>query len=137
MNFSVEEYGNMDYKNFYPNNTKTNVTMVDAMMQEIYERGPISCLMYAHAESFQKYNGSGILVDNTKYSGTTHFIVLIGFGVSEKGMKYWIGRNSFGTTWGQRGFFMAERGVNIYNMEENCDWATPKFPKNFFDDWVE
>ena len=131
LNFSVEEFGNLNWKNFYPNNTKTNVTMVDAMMQEIYERGPISCLMYGHAQTFQNYT-NGILIDDKKYEGTTHFVSLIGFGESEKGIKYWIGRNSFGTIWGEAGFFKAERGVNIYNMEENCDWATIKYPNGFF-----
>eukprot|EP01084_Bolivina_argentea_P246456 412459_1 len=132
MNFSVEEHGNLNYKNFYPNNTKTNVTMVDAMMQEIYTRGPIACSMYAHSHEFETYNGTYILVDNTKYKGTTHVLVLMGWGETSDGLKYWIGRNSFGTIWGNQGFFLAQRSVNIYNMETNCDWATVKFPPGFF-----
>jgi len=100
---------------------------VQAMQQEIYARGPITCLMYAHAASFEDYQG-GILTDSTQYSGTTHFVTLLGWATSSSGVPYWIGRNSFGTSWGgpQKGFFWAQKGINIYNMEEVCDWATVK-----------
>ena len=99
--------------------------MVEAMQQEIYNRGPIACLMYAHGDSFEYYTG-GILTDNTTYPGVTHYVALIGWGQSDDGVDYWIGRNSFGTWWGEKGFFRAEMGINIYNMEENCNWATLK-----------
>jgi len=118
--YYVEEYGAIDYTQL-PSNT----TMEEAMRAEIYSRGSISCLMYSHANSFENYK-SGILIDNTHYNGTTHFISLFGFGQTSSGLKYWIGRNSFGTIWGENGFFMAQRGVNIYNMEEYCYWATLK-----------
>merc|ERR1712096_91909 len=96
-------------------------------MGEIVERGPIVCSMYAHSESFDNYT-SGILVDHNHYSGTTHDLVLLGFG-EEGGVPYWIGRNSFGTIWGEAGFFRAERGTNIFNMETSCMWATPRMSK--------
>jgi hypothetical protein len=35
----------------------------DAMMAEIYQRGPIACLLYAHSDAFHNYNGSGIIMD--------------------------------------------------------------------------
>ena len=88
--FYVKEYGEISYKRLPP-----GVTMIEAMKQEIYNRGPISCLMYAHGDSFENYQG-GILTDNTKYNGTTHYVTLLGFGQSSDGTNYWIGRNSFG-----------------------------------------
>ena len=118
--FSVEEYGEINYQHL-----NGSLTMIEQMQQEIYSRGPIVCLMYAHADSFENYQG-GILQDKNKYNGVTHYVALIGFGTSSEGVPYWIGRNSFGTSWGgpMKGFFMAERGINIYNMEETCNWAT-------------
>ena len=44
---------------------------VDAMKAEIAARGPIACLMYAHADAFEAYTG-GIISDTTKYPGITH-----------------------------------------------------------------
>eukprot|EP00048_Salpingoeca_helianthica_P016433 m.232295 g.232295 ORF g.232295 m.232295 type:complete len:315 (-) comp18666_c0_seq1:147-1091(-) len=98
--------------------------MVDAMMAEIAANGPIVCAMWAHSESFEKYK-SGIIVDRTHYPGTTHDLVLVGYG-TENGVPYWIGRNSFGTVWGESGWFRVERGTNTFNMEEYCTWATPR-----------
>jgi hypothetical protein len=34
-------------------------------------------------------------------------------------------RNSWGTHWGEDGFFRVVRGVNNINIEGDCDWAVP------------
>jgi len=36
--------------------------------------------------------------------------------------RYWIVRNSWGTFWGDLGFFKVERGVNALRMEEGDCW---------------
>ena len=41
-------------------------------------------------------------------------------------MEYWVVRNSFGTQWGELGYYRQEVGKDIYNMESHgCAWATP------------
>ena len=99
----------------------------DQMMAEIYSRGPIACSIYAHSPAFLNYS-SGIIQDATQYNSTTHVVAVTGWGVDSKtGMKYWIGRNSFGTAWGEEGWFMLERGVNCLEIEKHpCVWAVPK-----------
>lgn len=78
---------------------------------------------------------------------TDHVVVIAGYGEdSETGMKYWVGRNSYGTAWGEGagtfrffiflflfilrllggGWFRLERGVNALNIESYpCHWAVP------------
>ena len=67
----------------------------------------------------------GIFIDTTGDQDVTHIISVVGFGV-EDGVKYWIGRNSWGTWWGESGFFRIIRGVNNINIEGGCSWGVPK-----------
>lgn len=60
-----------------------------------------------------------------------HDVSIVGFGVTEDGQKYWTVRNSWGTHWGEAGFFRVCRGVNNIAIESDCAWVTPK------DTWTE
>ena len=55
--------------------------------------------------TFKNYS-EGIYEDKQGYNlnETNHVISIVGWGV-ENGQKYWIGRNSWGTYWGEEGFF--------------------------------
>ncbi|XP_072158594.1 cathepsin B-like cysteine proteinase 3 [Bemisia tabaci] len=46
-----------------------------------------------------------------------HGVRLIGWG-QEKGVDYWLAANSWGTDWGQKGFFKLRRGANECLLEE-------------------
>ena len=54
-----------------------------------------------------------------------HDISVVGYG-EEDGNKFWLVRNSWGTHWGEEGFFRVCRGTNNIAIESDCAWATPK-----------
>ncbi|KAG6554918.1 hypothetical protein Mapa_003502 [Marchantia paleacea] len=91
------------------------------MMAEIYERGPIACSI--NSTILHQYTGG--IVNEPESSDTDHVISVSGWGV-ENGVKYWIVRNSWGTYWGDKGWFKIVRGVNSLDMEKKCSWAVPK-----------
>jgi len=93
------------------------------MIQEIYQRGPIACNV-AVPDSLELYTG-GIYCDDTGDLSTDHVISVVGWGVSEEGEKYWTVRNSWGSHWGEGGYFRICRGVNNIAIESSCSWATP------------
>jgi len=101
----------------------SDLTGEENMLQEIYQRGPIACGI-AVPDALENYT-SGIFWDKTGDTDIVHDISVVGFGV-ENGVKYWTVRNSWGTHWGESGFFRVVRGINNIGIESECAWATPK-----------
>lgn len=105
----------------------------EQMIAEIYYRGPISCSLNSEAWAFDQYHGGIISCPKTRedcVGYADHVVVISGFGVDKTtGMKYWVGRNSYGTSWGEGaggGWFRIERGNDTLMLESNeCKWATP------------
>jgi len=94
----------------------------EAIMSEIMTYGPVSC--YLNAECLLTYTGGVSMYDNCHPYAINHAIQLNGWGVDENGTKYWIGRNSWGTYWGEKGFFKIVRG-GVYTPGV-CYWAHPE-----------
>merc|ERR1719181_2097075 len=92
------------------------------IMAEIMERGPVAA--YIDANCIEDYSG-GINMYDTCRRVTNHAIQLNGWG-TENGTDYWIGRNSWGTYWGEHGFFRIVRGGR-YDPKE-VYWAVPDIP---------
>ena len=80
--------------------------------------GPISIAMDASQDSFQDYK-SGIYTEEAcNPEDLDHGVLLVGYGV-ENGQEYWLLKNSWGTQWGEAGFFKLPR-----NKENYCGVAS-------------
>jgi cathepsin X len=95
----------------------------EAMMSEIMQRGPIVCGVAAGP--LLHYTG-GVFVDTTNQTEIDHDISVVGWGTLSNGTKYWVVRNSWGTYWGENGFFRIVRGVNNLAIEADCYWGVPR-----------
>merc|ERR1712113_842310 len=92
-----------------------NGACADAMMQEIYQNGPITGMFFVH-QSFLAYK-SGVYTSkimDPMLGG--HAIKILGFG-TEAGTPYWLVANSWNEDWGDHGFFKIKRGSDTDQIE--------------------
>jgi len=102
------------------------------MMKEIYARGPITCSMMADHEFTYDYSANvlkheGVYLSDKKYEDTDHLVEVVGWGETSAGLTSWSVRNSWGTYWGDGGWFKIRRGKNDLLIEGDCSWAVPSF----------
>lgn len=99
---------------------------VEAMMTEIYKRGPITCSIACDDKFDYGYDG-GIYNDTSlTEDDIDHDVEVVGWGEDVNGVKYWEVRNSWGTYWGNLGFFKVLRGINSMLIENgDCWYADP------------
>jgi cathepsin X len=97
-----------------------------AIKSEIYMRGPVTAGIAGH--HLRNYTGGIIYDDETlRDLHPTHEVSIVGWGVdNEKGVEYWIARNSWGEYWGEMSFFRLELGRNMLGIEKEISWATIK-----------
>lgn len=95
------------------------------MKSELAQLGPIECGIQATTE-FGDYKG-GIYTQKIDNVQLNHAISVVGYGVSDEGLEYWIGRNSWGTYWGEYGFFRMQMYSDNLGIETDCTAAIPSY----------
>ncbi|GAB2231526.1 hypothetical protein Drorol1_Dr00010518 [Drosera rotundifolia] len=97
----------------------------EAALKAAVAHQPVSVAVDGGDYNFQFYS-SGILNEEC---GTEldHAVTAIGYGVGKHGTKYWIVKNSWGTSWGEGGYMRLARDVS--NKEGTCGIAMePSYP---------
>ncbi|MDF0593838.1 C1 family peptidase [Methanotrichaceae archaeon M04Ac] len=89
----------------------SNIIDEDRIKQEILAGGPVTAAMEVYTD-FYNYNG-GVYQYTTGELEGGHCIAIVGWG-KEGSTDYWICKNSWGTGWGEAGWFKIKMGeVNI------------------------
>lgn len=88
------------------------------IQREIFERGSISVALSVY-EDFMSYS-SGIYQYTYGELLGGHAVKMLGWGVGDDGTAYWLCMNSWGTEWGEKGFFRIRRGTDECGIEDSC-----------------
>jgi len=90
-------------KGFYDVPQNSSMDLETAVAQ-----GPVSVAIEADTFIFQLYFG-GIISSEGCGTNLDHGVLVVGYG-SDAGKDYWILKNSWGTSWGEQGFFKIAKG---------------------------
>ncbi|XP_018408749.1 PREDICTED: dipeptidyl peptidase 1 [Nanorana parkeri] len=100
------------------------------MKYELILGGPLAVAFEVY-DDFMHYSGgiyhhTGLQDKFNPFQLTNHAVLLVGYGKdSSTGEKYWIVKNSWGESWGEKGFFKIRRGTNECAIESIAVSATP------------
>lgn len=114
-NATIAEYGEIIMHN-------DDAKRVEMIKSEIHARGPVSASV--NADPLQDFMGGEIFDDESAGKSPDHVVSIVGWG-KEDDKEFWIVRNSWGTYWGEEGFFRVVTGKNMLGLENGVAWATP------------
>jgi C1A family cysteine protease len=83
----------------------------------LYNVGPLAVTI--NGATLQYYTGGVINVpyEQCPYA-PNHGVNLVGYGTTESGLDYWIVRNTWGPSWGEKGNFRLARGRGLCGINK-------------------
>jgi cathepsin X len=123
----IESCYAVPHRKYYVN-AYYSVVGVDQMKSDLATYGPIGCGIQA-TDEFDAYKG-GIYSQHLNSIEINHEISVIGYGKTYTGKEYWIGRNSWGTYWGEAGFFRMQMYTDNLGIEQDCTAGIPTYNPN-------
>ncbi|XP_010474538.2 PREDICTED: senescence-specific cysteine protease SAG12-like [Camelina sativa] len=81
----------------------------EALLQAVSQQ-PVSVGIEGSGAAFRHYSGG--IFDGECGTDLHHAVTIVGYGMSEEGIKYWVVKNSWGETWGEDGFMRIKRDVD-------------------------
>jgi len=92
------------------------------MAADIQKNGPIEVAFDVY-QDFLTYK-SGVYQQSSGSLLGGHAVKMIGWG-TENGLDYWLCQNSWTTSWGDKGYFKIQKGVDMCGIEDGAVAGLP------------
>ncbi|XP_038973857.1 senescence-specific cysteine protease SAG39-like [Phoenix dactylifera] len=97
----------------------------ESSLLQAVAKQPVSVAIEGSGKDFQFYSG-GVFMGNCG-TDLDHAVTVVGYGKATDGTKYWLLKNSWGTTWGENGYMRLLRDIDA--AEGLCGIAMqPSYP---------
>lgn len=102
----------------------------ELMKLDLVKNGPVTVAFQVYSDFmfYQSgiYHHTGIGAKFNPFHDVNHGVLITGYGIDNAtGEKFWTVKNSWGTTWGEQGYFRIRRGTNECNIESMAVTAIP------------
>lgn len=96
----------------------------ESMKQAVYNIGPLYVTIYV-SNDMSSFTGTGVYTDARGYCYSTaannHAVLLVGYG-TQNGIDYWLLKNSWGSSWGDQGYFRLQRGRKLCGITKTINY---------------
>jgi len=100
------------------------------MKMALVSHGPLSVSFEVYNDFMNYksgiYHHTGLTNRFSPFEITNHAVLLVGYG-TDNGAPYWTVKNSWGTTWGEEGYFRIRRGFDECAIESIAVQSFPIF----------
>eukprot|EP00727_Mastigamoeba_balamuthi_P001964 m51a1_g11765 putative cathepsin k (380) ;mRNA; f:230100-231567 len=85
-----------------------------SLLSTLYAFGPTTVAIDARRTSFEFYSGGVYQDASCDAKSPNHAMLAVGWGVTSDGVEYYILKNQWGATWGERGYVLWPRNKNNF-----------------------